>query len=217
MLAPMVIRTSPWYTFTFTFSLVIDLFLAWDKENSMTCARIWTEDLVIIELIYLCTELQITCPWIGSSVTKCSLQFIVLCINTLRTMHQLCFVIFPLEHQWDFLYNFFCFHKALQYMFRILDVQVYPTLTFFFLKVVLCQLVLCWPSHPPTCMYMMLNQLIILMWFETNTQLSWLYKTFFQSINTCMWNARFWLPRMCHACDFAITCSDYAEEDLFDS
>lgn len=93
----------------FTFSLVIDLFLAWDKENSMTCARIWTEDLVIIELIYLCTELQITCPWIGSSVTKCSLQFIVLCINTLRTMHQLCFVIFPLEHQWDFLYNFLFF------------------------------------------------------------------------------------------------------------
>ena len=25
-------------------------------------ARIWTEDLVIKKLIYLCTELQITCP-----------------------------------------------------------------------------------------------------------------------------------------------------------
>ena len=30
--------------------------------------------------------------------------------------------------------SIFCFHKALQYMFRILDVQVCPTLTFFFFK-----------------------------------------------------------------------------------
>lgn len=219
MLAPMVIRTSPWYTCTFTFSLVIDLFLAWDKENSMTCARIWTEDLVIIQLIYFM-------HWITDNLSMdwviCDKVFItVYCTLYKHTQNYapalFCDISFGASVRFFVQLSIFCFHKALQYMFRILDVQVCPTLTFFFLKVVLCQLVLCWPSHPPTCMYMMLNQLIILMWFETDTQLSWMYKIFFQSINTCMWNARFWLPRMCHACDFAITCSDYAEKDLFDS